>query len=292
MSILINKSNKVIVQGITGENASFHTGRMLKYGTNIVGGVTPEKGGTEHLGLPVFDSVREAVEETKANTSIIFISPPFAADHMMEAADAGVELCICVTGRIPSQDMIRVKRYIRSFEEPNQMRLIGPGSAGIISPGKALVGIMPGYLYDEGKVGVISRSGTLGFEAASQLNKVGIGISTSIGIGSEAITGSSFVELLKEFESDPDTDAVVLIGEIGGVMEIDAAHYLKENMKKPVIGYIAGLTAPKGRRMGHAGAIISAYGESAAEKIEILQQCGVIVVPAPSAFGETIKQVL
>ena len=292
MSILIDKSNKVIVQGIIGENATFHSGRMMEYGTSIVGGVTPEKGGTEHLGVPVFDTVRDAVEQTGANTSIIFVPPPIAADNMMEAADAGIKLCICVTGRIPAQDMIRVKRYIRSFEQPTQMRLIGPGSAGMVSPDKALVGIMPGYLYTAGKVGIISRSGTLGLEAASQLNNVGIGISTSIGIGSEAITGSTFVELLQLFESDPDTEAVVIIGEIGGVAEIDAARYCRKDMKKPVVGYIAGLTAPKGRRMGHAGAIISAYGESAAEKVEVLKQCGVYVVPDPSAFGETIKQVL
>ena len=292
MSILIDKACKVIVQGITGESGTFHTGRMLEYGTEIVGGVTPEKGGTEHLGLPVFDTVRDAVEITGANTSIIFVPSAFAADNMMEAADAGIQLCICVAGRIPSQDMIRVKRYIRGFEESQQMFLIGPGSAGGISPGKALIGIMPGYLYTQGNVGIISRSGTLGFEAASQLNKVGVGISSSIGIGSEAITGSSFVELLKKFESDPDTEAVVMIGEIGGVGEIDAARFYRENMKKPVIGYMAGITAPKGRRMGHAGAIISAYGESAAEKVEVLKECGVTVVPDPSAFGETIKKVL
>ena len=292
MSILIDKSNKVIVQGMTGEEGTFYSGRMMEYGTQVVGGVTPEKGGTEHLGLPVFDTVRVAVDSTGADTSIIFGPSAFAADSIMEAADAGINLCICVSGSIPAQDMIRVKRYIRSIDVSKKMLLLGPGSAGAISPGKALVGIMPGYLYEQGKVGIIARSGTLGFEAASQLNNEGVGISSSIVIGSETITGSSFADHLNKFESDPDTDAVVMIGEIGGLQETEAARYFRDNMKKPVIGYIAGLTAPIGRRMGHAGAIISAYGESAAEKVEILQECGVNVVPAPSAFGETVKQVL
>jgi malate-CoA ligase subunit alpha len=243
------------------------------------------------LGLPVFDTVRDAVEHTGANTSIIFVPPAFAADNMMEAADAGIELCISISGRIPAQDMIRVKRYIRSLGNQHTF-LIGPGSSGVISPGKSLVGIMPGYFYTEGNVGIISRSGTLGFEASSQLNQAGIGISTCVGIGSETITGCSFVELLRRFEADPETDAVVIIGEIGGIAEIEAARFCHESMKKPVVGYIAGLTAPKGRRMGHAGAIISAYGESAAEKLEALRQNGVTIVPDPSAFGETVKQVI
>lgn len=292
MSILVDKSNKVIVQGMLGEKGTFHTKRIIEYGTNVVGGVIPEKGGSEYLDLPIYDTVRDAVEKTDADTSIIFVSSPFAGDAMMEAADAGIKLCVCITGRIPAQDMIRVKRYVRSFPDADRMQLIGPGSAGIVSPGKALVGVMPGYLYKEGNVGIIARAGTLGFEAAYQLNKADIGVSTSLGIGSEAITGTNFVELLEWFNKDEDTKAVVMIGEIGGLQEVDAARYYKEHMKKPVVCYIAGLAAPKGKRMGHAGAIITAYGESAAEKIEVLKECGVKVVPDPSAFAECVKEVL
>jgi malate-CoA ligase subunit alpha len=288
MSILIDKNTRVVVQGMTGEYGTFYTARMLDYGTQVVGGVTPARGGTEHLGLPVFDTVAEAVSQTGANTSIIFESSPFAADNIMEAADAGIKLCICITGSIPAQDMIRVKRYIRGFNGDQRMLLIGPGSSGIISPGAALVGIMPGYLYQQGPIGIIVRSGTLGFEAASQLHKVGFGISTSIGIGGDTITGSSFRDYLPSFEADSETRAVVLIGEIGGRQEVEAAEYARDNMKKPVFSYIAGLSAPKRTRMGHAGAIISAYGESAEDKVKILTECGVTIIPDPSVFGETL----
>jgi malate-CoA ligase subunit alpha len=265
---------------------------MIEYGTNVVGGVTPGKGGTKHLDRPVFNTMKEAVEATGANASIIFIPAPFAADGIMEAADSGIRYCVCITDGIPAHDMIRVKRYMRRYRADQKMVLTGPNCAGTISPGKGMMGIMPGHIYMQGPVGVIGRSGTLGYEAASQMKSIGIGISTSVGIGGDPINGSSFKDHLALFEQDPDTKAVVMIGEIGGPQEAEAAHFAKENMKKPVIGYIAGLTAPKGRRMGHAGAIISAYGESAAEKVEILQECGVTVVPNPSAFGDVVKKVL
>jgi malate-CoA ligase subunit alpha len=292
MSILIDKSNKVIVQGMTGELGTFYTSRMIDYGTLVVGGVTPEKGGTEHLGRPVFDTVRDAVDQTGADVSIIFDPAAYAADSIMEAADAGIRLCVCVTGELPAQDMIRVKRYLRSFNSARKMLLVGPGSAGIISPGKALVGIMPGYLYKQGSVGIIARSGTLGFEAAAQLEAIGTGISTSVGIGGDAITGSSFRDHLEYFEQDPETRAVILIGEIGGVQEVEAAAFYREHMSKPLIACIVGMSAPRGTRMGHAGAIIASHGESAIEKVQVLKDCGVTVVPDPSSFGETVKKVL
>ena len=292
MSILLNEKTKVIVQGFTGQIGTFHATEMIEYGTKIVGGVTPGKGGTKHLDLPVFNTVKEAVEATDATASIIFIPPPFAADGIMEAADAGIRYCVCITDGIPAHDMIRVKRYMRRYKADQKMVLTGPNCAGTISPGKAMMGIMPGHIYMEGPVGLIGRSGTLGYEAASQMKATGIGISTSIGIGGDPINGSSFKDHLALFEQDPETRAVIMIGEIGGPQEADAAHFAKDNMTKPVIGYIAGLTAPKGRRMGHAGAIISAFGESAAEKVEILQECGVTVVPDPSSFGTVVQQVL
>ena len=292
MAILLDDKTKVIVQGFTGQIGTFHATEMIEYGTKIVGGVTPGKGGTKHLDLPVFNTVKEAVVATGATASIIFIPPPFAADGIMEAADAGIRYCVCITDGIPAHDMIRVKRYMRRYKADQKMVLTGPNCAGTISPGKGMMGIMPGHIYMEGPVGLIGRSGTLGYEAASQMKAMGIGISTSIGIGGDPINGSSFKDHLALFEQDPETKVVVMIGEIGGPQEADAAHYAKENMKKPVIGYIAGLTAPKGRRMGHAGAIISAFGESAAEKVEILQECGVTVVPDPSSFGTVIQKVL
>ena len=292
MAILLNENTKVIVQGFTGQIGTFHATEMIEYGTKIVGGVTPGKGGSKHLDLPVFNTVKEAVEATGATASIIFIPPPFAADGIMEAADAGIKYCVCITDGIPAHDMIRVKRYMRRYKADQKMVLTGPNCAGTISPGKGMMGIMPGHIYMEGPVGLIGRSGTLGYEAASQMKAMGIGISTSIGIGGDPINGSSFKDHLALFEQDPDTKAVIMIGEIGGPQEADAAHYAKDNMKKPVIGYIAGLTAPKGRRMGHAGAIISAFGESAAEKVEILQECGVTVVPDPSSFGAVVQKVL
>ena len=292
MAIHLKETTKVLVQGFTGQIGSFHSADMIKYGTNIVGGVTPGKGGITHLDRPVFNTMKEAVEATGADASIIFVPPPFAADSIMEAADAGIRFCVSITDGIPSQDMIRVKRYMRRYKAEEKMVLTGPNCAGTISPGKSMMGIMPGHIYVPGNVGLIGRSGTLGYEAASQMKEVGIGVSTSIGIGGDPINGSSFKDHLEIFEQDDETKAVVIIGEIGGPQEVEAAMWAKENMSKPVVGYIAGLTAPKGRRMGHAGAIISAVGESAAEKVEILQECGVNVVPNPSSFAPIVQGVL
>jgi len=292
MAILLDKNTKVIVQGFTGQIGTFHATEMIEYGTNIVGGVTPGKGGSKHLDRPVFNTMKEAVEATGASASIVFIPPPFAADGIMEAADAGIKFCVAITDGIPAQDMIRVKRYMRRYKEKDKMVLTGPNCAGSISPGKSMMGIMPGHIYMPGPIGVVGRSGTLGYEAASQMKELGIGISSSIGIGGDPINGSAFRDHFGYFEQDPETKVIVMIGEIGGPQEADAAHFAKENMKKPVIGYVAGLTAPKGRRMGHAGAIISATGESAAEKVEILQECGVTVVPNPASFGPVVQEVL
>ena len=292
MAIHLKKTTKVLVQGFTGQIGSFHSADMIKYGTNIVGGVTPGKGGMQHLEKPVFNTMKEAVDTTGAEASIIFVPPPFAAVSIMEAADAGIRFCVAITDGIPSQDMIRVKRYMRRYKAEEKMVLTGPNCAGTISPGKSMMGIMPGHIYISGNVGVIGRSGTLGYEAASQMKEIGVGISTSVGIGGDPINGSSFKDHLEMFEKDDETKAVVIIGEIGGPQEVEAAMWAKENMSKPVVGYIAGLTAPKGRRMGHAGAIISAVGESAAEKVEILEECGVSVVPNPSSFAPIIKDVL
>lgn len=292
MAILIKKDTKVIVQGFTGQIGTFHAEDMIKYGTNIVGGVTPGKGGTKHLDRPVFNTVKDAVEATGAEASIVFVPPPFAADSIMEAADAHIKYCVAITDGIPSHDMIRVKRFMRGFRKEDKMVLTGPNCAGSISPGKCMLGIMPGHIYKEGRVGIVGRSGTLGYEAASQMKALGIGVSTSIGIGGDPINGSSFKDMIELFEQDDETDAVLMIGEIGGPQEAEAAHFARENMKKPMIGYIAGLTAPKGRRMGHAGAIISAFGESAAEKVEILEECGVTVAPNPAEIGETVAKVV
>ncbi len=292
MAILINEKTKVLVQGFTGQIGTFHATEMIDYGTCIVGGVTPGKGGSKHLGLPVFNTVKQAVEETGAEASISFVPAPFAADSLMEAADSHIKYCVAITDGIPAHDMIRVKRYMMRYRKADKMILTGPNCAGTISPAKAMLGIMPGHIYMQGKVGVVGRSGTLGYEAASQMKDLGIGISTSVGIGGDPINGSSFRDLLELFEQDDETDAVVMIGEIGGPQEAEAASFARDNMRKPVIGYIAGLTAPKGRRMGHAGAIISAFGESAAEKVEILQECGVHVSPNPSLIGDTVASVL
>jgi succinyl-CoA synthetase alpha subunit len=288
MSILLDKSTPVLVQGITGKIGSFHTQEMLAYGTHIVGGVTPGKGGTNEHGLPVFDTMKEAVEKTGASTSIVFVPPPFAADSIMEAADAGIRTCVAITDGIPAQDMIKVKRYMRRYRAENRMRLIGPNCAGVVSPGQALLGIMPGNIYMPGPIGVVGRSGTLGYEAAAQMMELGIGISTSVGIGGDPINGSSFKDILELFEADPQTHAVVLIGEIGGPQEAEAAEYIRDAMKKPVIAYVAGLSAPRGRKMGHAGAIISAFGESANEKVEMLREVGVAIAPNPAEIGSTV----
>jgi len=292
MSVLIDEKTPVIVQGFTGNIGGFHAKEMIAYGTNIVGGVTPGKGGTTHLDRPVFNTVKEAVEKTGAEASIVFVPPPFAADSIMEAADSGIRICVAITDGIPAQDMIRVKRFMRRYKKEDRMRLIGPNCAGVISPGKSMLGIMPGHIYKRGSVGIVGRSGTLGYEAASQMLELGIGVSTSVGIGGDPINGSSFRDILELFEADPETTAVMMIGEIGGPQEAEAAVFVREHMTKPVIAYIAGLTAPKGRRMGHAGAIISAFGESAAEKVEILREAGVAVAPSPAELGTSVAKVL
>ena len=292
MAILINENTTVIVQGFTGQTSMFHSMEMIEYGTKIVGGVTPGKGGSKILNRPVFDTVREAIKATGATASISFVPPPFAADGIMEAADAGIKYCVCITDGIPAHDMIRVKRYMRRYKATDKMVLAGPNCAGTISPGKSMMGIMPPHIYTKGEVGIIGRSGTLGYEAASQLRSMGIGVSTSVGIGGDPINGSSFTDHLARFEEDSKTKVVVMIGEIGGPQESNAAAFYRENMKTPVVGYIAGLTAPKGRRMGHAGAVISAFGESASEKVEVLQECGVKIVPSPAEIGQTVANVL
>ncbi|WP_412505223.1 succinate--CoA ligase subunit alpha [Roseovarius sp. SYSU LYC5161] len=292
MAILIDKDSKVLVTGLTGRIGSFHAEEMREYGTNVVGGVTPGKGGGKHNGLPVFNTVKGAVRETGADVAICFVPPPFAADSIMEAADAGIRTCVCIADGIPAQDMIRVKRYMRRYKAEKRMRLIGPNCAGIITPGQAFAGLMPPHIYLPGRVGIIGRSGTLGYEAASQMKEHGVGVSSSIGIGGDPINGSSFRDILELFENDPDTDAVVMVGEIGGPQEADAAAYIRDHMTKPVAAYIAGLSAPKGRRMGHAGAIVSAFGESAQEKVEILGDAGVTIVPTPSSFGDVVHKMV
>jgi malate-CoA ligase subunit alpha len=292
MSILIDERTRVIVQGFTGDKGTFHGKEMRAYGTNLVGGVTPGKGGKQHLDLPVFNTVKEAVKQAGAEASVIFVPAAFCADSIMEAADAGIRLICAITDGIPAQDMITVKRYLRRYPKEKRSTVIGPNCAGVISPGKAMIGIMPGHIYQRGTVGLVTRSGTLGYEAASQMKALGIGITTSVGIGGDPINGSSFVDILQRFEEDPETEAVMMIGEIGGPQEAEAALYAKENMKKPVIGYVAGLTAPKGRRMGHAGAIIRAFGESAAEKVEIMRGAGITVVSSPADLGSTAARVL
>ncbi len=292
MAILIDETTKVLVQGMSGRIGRFHAEEMIAHGTNVVAGVTPGKGGDEVLGRPVFDTVRAAVAATGAEASLVFVPPPFAADAIMEAADAGIRTAVCVTDGIPAQDMMEVKRFLRRYPRERKMRLIGPNCAGVISPGKGFMGIMPPHIYTPGRVGIVGRSGTLGYEAASQMQMLGIGVSTSVGIGGDPINGSSFRDILELFEADAETDAVMLIGEIGGPQEAEAAAYVQERMKKPVVAYIAGLSAPKGRKMGHAGAIISAFGESAQEKVEVLSEAGITVAPNPSAMGETMARVL
>ena len=292
MAVIIDKNSKILIQGFTGKMGSFHADEMIKYGTNVVGGVTPGKGGQKHLDRPVYNTVKDAVKHTGADASILFVPPAFAADSAMEAADAGIKTCVAIVDGIPSHDMIRIKRYMRRYTRSEKMSLVGPNCAGIISPGKSMLGIMLGHIYKEGRVGIISRSGTLGYEAAQQLKNLGIGVSTSVGIGGDPINGSSFRDVIEKFETDNETDVLLMIGEIGGPQEVAAGQFAKENMNKPVIAYIAGLTAPKGRVMGHAGAIVSAYGESAIEKVEILKECGVTTSKNPSVMGDTVKSVL
>src|SRR5580693_1453937 len=287
MSILIDETTAVILQGFTGDKATFHAKEMIAYGTRVVGGVTPGKGGQRHLDRPVFNTVQDAVQATGATTSLAFVPPAYAADSLMEAADAGLRLVCTITDGIPAQDMMRVKRYLTRYPKDKRTMVVGPNCAGIISAGKAMLGIMPGHIYRRGNVGIVSRSGTLGYEAAAQMNALGIGQTTSVGIGGDPINGSSFLDHLRLFEQDPDTLAVLMIGEIGGAQEAEASKWVQENMTKPVVGYVAGLTAPKGRRMGHAGAIISTTGDSAAEKSELMKSHGLLVAPSAAQLGAT-----
>ena len=288
MSILVNQNSKVIVQGITGSAGLFHATQCRDYGTNVVGGVTPGKGGTEVEGFPVFNTVSDAVEKTGADTSLIFVPAAFAMDSMVEAIDAGVELVICITEGVPTQDMIQVKKYLAG----KKSRLIGPNCPGVMTPGEAKVGIMPGYIHMPGRVGIISRSGTLTYEAVWQLSNLKIGQSTCVGIGGDPIIGSTFIDILGLFQEDKDTDAIIMIGEIGGSAEEEAAEFIKSNVTKPVVAFIAGGTAPKGKRMGHAGAIISGSSGSAKDKVAALEKAGVTVSPSPAEMGETLKSAI
>ncbi len=288
MSILINKDTKLIVQGITGKEGTFHTQQMIEYGTNIVGGVTPGKGGTTHENVPVFNTVKEAVEATAANASVIYVPPPFAADAIMEAADAGLPLVVCITEGVPVADMIKVKEFLSDKET----RLIGPNCPGIIAPGKCKIGIMPGHIHKEGRIGVVSRSGTLTYEAVGQLSALGLGQSAAIGIGGDPIIGTNHTDALRLFQEDDETDAIVMIGEIGGSAEEDAAEFAKENVTKPIVAFIAGQTAPPGRRMGHAGAIISGGKGTASEKMKVLKEAGIRVVESPADIGKAVQEVL
>ncbi|SFQ98109.1 succinate--CoA ligase subunit alpha [Poseidonocella sedimentorum] len=292
MSILIDGQTRVLVQGITGKLAQFHTRRMQLYGTNVVGGVAPGRGGESVEGLPVFDTVKAAVAETGATASLVFVPPPFAADSIMEAADGGISYCVCITDGIPAQDMIAVKRYMWRYPRERRMILTGPNCAGTISPGKALMGIMPGEVYLPGPVGIISRSGTLSYETAAQLKALGVGVSTSVGIGGDQINGSSFRDVLGWFEQDDDTEVIAMIGEIGGPQEAEAAEFIKGHVSKPVIAHVAGQTVPHGRAFGHAGAIAVSRGDSAADKIEILSEAGVIIAESAIEIGQTIADAL
>ncbi|MBM3918392.1 MAG: succinate--CoA ligase subunit alpha [Sphingomonadales bacterium] len=289
MSILVNRNSRILVQGFTGNEGTFHAEQMTAYGSGVVGGVTPGKGGQQHLGLPVFDTVSEAREQTGANTSIIFVPPAFAADAIMEAADAGVEVIVCITEGIPTRDMIAVREYLRS----RNSRLIGPNCPGIITPDEAKVGIMPGFVFKKGNIGIVSRSGTLTYEAADQVVKAGMGISTAIGIGGDPVIGTTTREAVELFAADPETEAIVLIGEIGGQMEADAARWIRDtHLSKPVIGFIAGQTAPPGRRMGHAGAVVGGTEDTAAAKMRIMEECGLHVVASPADIGRTVREAL
>jgi succinyl-CoA synthetase alpha subunit len=288
LSVLVDKSTRLIVQGITGKEGTFHTKQMVEYGTNVVGGVTPGKGGTTHEGIPVFNSVVDAVRDAGANASVIYVPPSFAADAIMEAADAGIPVVVCITEGIPTLDMVKVKEYLSD----KQTRLIGPNCPGIISPGKCKIGIMPGHIHKEGNIGVVSRSGTLTYEAVGQLTALGLGQSSAIGIGGDPIVGTTHVDALKLFEADPETTGIVMIGEIGGSAEEDAAAFAKENVTKPIVAFIAGQTAPPGRRMGHAGAIIAGGKGTAAEKMKALEAAGIHVVKSPADIGQAMKEAL
>jgi succinyl-CoA synthetase alpha subunit len=288
MSVLLSKDSKVIVQGFTGSEGTFHATQMIEYGTKVVGGVTPGKGGQKHLDRPVFNTVRDAVVTTGADVSVIFVPPAFAADAIMEAADAGIKLIVAITEGIPVSDMVSVKDYIKSFD----CRLIGPNCPGIITPGEAKAGIMPGFIHSKGTIGIISRSGTLTYEAVDQVTRLGMGQSTCIGIGGDPVIGTTTLDAVKLMMDDKDTEAIIVIGEIGGNMETEAAQWIKENGTKPVIGFIAGQTAPKGRRMGHAGAIIGGKADTAAAKMAIMKECGIHVVESPADIGATVLNVL
>lgn len=288
MSILLNKDSKIIIQGFTGSEGSFHASQMIEYGTKVTGGVVPGKGGQVHLGLPVFNTVREAVKSTGADVSVIFVPPAACADAIMESAESGIRLIVTITEGIPVSDMVKVKEYLKSFS----CRLIGPNCPGIITPGEAKAGIMPGYIHRKGTVGIISRSGTLAYEAVDQVTRHNLGQSTSIGIGGDPVIGTSVLDAVKLFMDDDGTEAIVIIGEIGGSMETDAAEWIKINGTKPVVGFIAGQTAPKGRRMGHAGAIIGGKADTAAAKVEIMKQCGIHVVQSPAEIGATVANVI
>jgi succinyl-CoA synthetase alpha subunit len=288
MSILVNKQSKIIVQGFTGTEGTFHASQMIEYGTQVVGGVTPGKGGSTHLERPVFNTVSDAVKTTGANVSIIFVPPAFAADAIMEAAEAGIALVICITEGIPVQDMVKAKNYLFG----KNTRLIGPNCPGVITAGECKVGIMPGFVFKKGKIGIVSKSGTLTYEAADQVAKAGLGISTAVGIGGDPIIGTPTKEAVELLMNDPDTEGIVMIGEIGGSMEAEAARWIKENNRKPVVGFIAGQTAPPGRRMGHAGAIIGGADDTAAAKMKIMAECGITVVQTPAEIGSTMAKVL
>ncbi|MCQ2250921.1 MAG: succinate--CoA ligase subunit alpha [Bacteroidales bacterium] len=288
MSILVNKDSKVIVQGFTGSEGTFHAGQMIDYGTNVVGGVTPGKGGMEHLGKPVFNTVKEAVEKTGANVSCIFVPPAFAADSIMEAAESGIKVIVCITEGIPTQDMVKVKEYLKDKD----CRLIGPNCPGILTVDEAKVGIMPGFIFKKGHVGIVSRSGTLTYEAVDQVTKAGLGQTTAIGIGGDPIIGTTTLDAVKLFMADPETEGIIMIGEIGGSMETDAAYWIKEHGTKPVVGFIAGQTAPKGRRMGHAGAIIGGKADTAAAKMQIMRECGISVAESPADLGKLMAEAL
>ncbi len=289
MSVLVNKNSKILVQGFTGTEGTFHATQMIEYGTNVVGGVTPGKGGSSHLDKPVFNTVEEAVKTTGANVSIIFVPPAFAADAIMEAADAGIALIVCITEGIPVQDMVKAKQFLKG----KNSRLIGPNCPGVITSDECKVGIMPGFIFKKGRIGIVSKSGTLTYEAADQVAKAGLGISTAIGIGGDPIIGTTTREAVELFMNDDETDAIVMIGEIGGGMEAEAAHYIKSiNNKKPVVGFIAGQTAPPGRRMGHAGAIVGGEDDTAAAKMRIMRECGIHVVDSPADIGKTMADVI
>ena len=289
MSILVNKSSKILVQGFTGSEGSFHASQMIEYGTTVVGGVTPGKGGSRHLDRPVFNTVAQCVKETGANVSIIFVPPAFAADAIMESAEAGIGLVVCITEGIPTQDMVKVKQYLSG----SKTRLVGPNCPGVITAGECKVGIMPGFVFKKGRVGIVSKSGTLTYEAADQVAKAGLGISTAVGIGGDPIIGTTTREAVELFMNDKETDAIVMIGEIGGGMEAEAAHWIKDSGKnKPVIGFIAGQTAPPGRRMGHAGAIIGGADDTAAAKMKIMAECGIHVVKSPADIGKKVADVV